>query len=146
MKNILALLVFTLLIGTFLTDLKAQTSEKDITSEFFRVFENEPLKAMDYAFSTNSWMERNIDGIESLKTKFNDLLPLIGDYYGYEIITEKNVGENLKLISYMLKYDRQPVRFTFVMYKPNEKWQVQNLKFDVDIDNEIEESANQNRN
>lgn len=93
----------------------AQTSEKEIPIEFFRIFKTEPMKAMDYAFSTNIWMERNI-------------------------------GNNLKLISYMLRYDRQPMRFTFVLYKPKNKWQVQNLNWDVDLDDEIEESANQNRN
>jgi hypothetical protein len=125
--------------------LNGQTSEKEIITEFFKVFENEPMKAIDYAFSTNKWMKRNMDGIEGLKAKFKDIIPLIGDYYGYEIITEKSIGKNLKLISYMLKYDRQPVRFTFVLYKPNDTWQVQNLNWDVDIDSELEDSAKQNR-
>ena len=129
-----------------MVELKAQTSEKEIPIEFFRIFKTEPMKAMDYAFSTNSWMERNIDGVESVKAKFKDILPLIGDYYGYEMITEKKIGNNLKLISYILKYDRQPIRFTFVLYKPQDKWQVQNLNWDVDLDDEIEESAKQNRN
>jgi hypothetical protein len=146
MRKKITLLLLIIISVTFITELNAQSSEKEITTEFFRVFENEPMKAMDYAFSTNKWMERNIDGIESLKTKFKDLLPLVGDYYGYELITEKSIGKNLKLISYMLKYDRQPVRFTFVFYKPNEVWQVQNLNWDVSLDEELEESAKQNRN
>ena len=139
------LLLFTIISITFITKLNGQTSEKEIITEFFKVFENEPMKAIDYAFSTNKWMKRNMDGIESLKAKFKDIIPLIGDYYGYEIITEKSIGKNLKLISYMLKYDRQPVRFTFVLYKPNDTWQVQNLNWDVDIDSELEDSAKQNR-
>ncbi|MEP0262882.1 hypothetical protein [Dokdonia sp.] len=143
-KKITLLLLVSITIA-FITKVNAQSSEKEITSEFFKVFQSEPMKAMDYAFSTNKWMQRNIDGIESLKTKFKDLLPLIGDYYGYELITEKSIGKNLKLISYMLKYDRQPVRFTFVLYKPNEIWQVQNLNWDVNIDDELEESAKQDR-
>ena len=65
------LLIITLV--TSLAELKAQSSVQEITTEFFRVFENEPMKAMDYAFSTNKWMSRNIDGIESLKTKFKDI-------------------------------------------------------------------------
>jgi len=145
MTNKITILIF-IIIATSLVELKAQTSEKEIPIEFFRIFKTEPMKAMDYAFSTNSWMERNIDGVESVKAKFKDILPLIGDYYGYEMITEKKIGNNLKLISYILKYDRQPIRFTFVLYKPQDKWQVQNLNWDVDLDDEIEESAKQNRN
>ncbi|WP_435416611.1 hypothetical protein [Polaribacter aestuariivivens] len=146
MRKKITLLLLIIISVTSITELSAQSSEKEITTEFFRVFETEPMKAMDFAFSTNKWMERNIDGVESLKTKFKDILPLIGDYYGYEMITEKSAGNNLKLISYMLKYDRQPVRFTFVLYKPNNKWQVQNLNWDLDIDDELEESAKLNQN
>jgi len=78
MSNKTILLTF-ILFTLNLTNLKAQTAEKDITTEFFQIFKTDPLKAMDYEFSTN---ERR----------------------------------------------------------------VQNLKWDLDIDGELEESANQNRN
>ncbi|MFT4838563.1 MAG: hypothetical protein ACI9IZ_001581 [Nonlabens sp.] len=140
--TLLTLIFFTI---TF-NDLKAQTSEKEITTEFFKIFNSDPLKAMDYAFSTNKWMGRNEDAVANLKNQFKNLLPLVGDYYGYELITEKTIGESYKLASYMIKYDRQPLRFTFIFYKPNNKWQLQNLKYDDSLDDEIEEAAKQNRN
>lgn len=130
----------------FSLNLHAQKSKTDIPEEFFRIYESDPLKAIDYVFSTNTWMERNIDGVENLKNKYKDLLPLIGEYYGYEKITEKNVGENLVLMSYLLKFDRQPIRFTFIMYRPDKNWQIQNFNFDDIIDDELEESAKQDRN
>ena len=130
----------------FSLNLHAQKSKTDIPVEFFRIYESDPLKAIDYVFSTNTWMERNIDGVENLKNKYKDLLPLIGEYYGYEKITEKNVGENLVLMSYLLKFDRQPIRFTFIMYRPDKNWQIQNFNFDDIIDDELEESAKQDRN
>jgi hypothetical protein len=144
MNSKVALLILSAsVMSTYTT---AQNTENDITAEFFRIFQGDPMKAMDYAFSTNKWMERNIDGVENVKSKFKDLLPLIGDYYGYEKITEKAIGKDLKLVSFLVRYDRQPVRFTFVFYRPNEKWQVQNLNWDVGLDDELEESAKQNRN
>lgn len=142
-KITLLTIVFTL---SCMTALDAQTSEKDITTEFFKVFEQDPLKAFDYAFSTNKWMERNQDAVDNLKNQFGNLLPLVGNYYGYAPIVEKNIGENLKLTSFMVRYDRQPIRLTFVFYRPNDIWQVQNLKYDDNLAGEIEESANQNRN
>ena len=136
--------LFTLLIVTVLSTniLKAQTTTEEITTEFFKTYEKSPQKAVDYVFETNKWMiDRNKDGIENVKTQLTSFLGLVGDYYGYEKITEKSVGESYKLVSYMIKYDRQPVRFTFVFYKPKDKWQVQNFQYDDNLDDELEESG-----
>ena len=135
-------LIFTfLLISCYSNYLNAQVSEKEITEEFFKLYAIDPMKALDYAFSTNKWMERNADAVENLKNQFYNLIPLIGNYYGYELIAERNLGENLKLASFMAKYDRQPIRWTFILYRPNDTWQVQNLKYDDKLSNELEESA-----
>ena len=136
--------LLTLLFVTVLSTniLKAQTTTEEITTEFFKTYEKSPQKAVDYVFGTNKWMmDRNKDGIENVKTQLTSFLGLVGDYYGYEKITEKSVGESYKLLSYMIKYDRQPVRFTFVFYKPKDKWQVQNFQYDDNLDDELEESA-----
>lgn len=147
MKNHITIIlasIFIVLISNF--ELNAQTSEKEITTEFFRLFKTNPIQAFDYAFSTNKWLKRDIDGIENLKNQFKNLIPLVGEYYGYEIINEKKIGENYKLISYMIKYDRQPLRFNFIFYKPANKWQLQNLNYDDKLSDEIKEAAKQNRN
>ena len=121
---------------------KAQSTTEEITARFFETYEKSPQKAVDYAFGTNKWMmDRNKDGIENVKTQLTSFLGLVGDYYGYEKITEKSVGESYRLVSYMLKYDRQPVRFTFIFYKPKDKWQVQNFQYDDSLDDELEESG-----
>ena len=136
--------ILTLLIVTVLSTniLKAQTKIDEITTEFFKTYEKSPQEAVDYVFGTNKWMmDRNKDGIENVKTQLTSFLGLVGDYYGYEKITEKSVGESYKLESFMMKYDRQPVRFTFVFYKPNDKWQVQNFQYDDNLDDELEESG-----
>jgi len=86
-------------------------------------------------------IERNKDGIDNIKTQLTSFLGLVGEYYGYELITEKSVGKSFKLVSYMVKYDRQPMRFTFVFYKPKDKWQVQNFQYDDNLDVELEESG-----
>ncbi|WP_373493617.1 hypothetical protein [Aquiflexum sp.] len=133
-------LSFLVLFST--NELKAQSTVKEITDEFFITYEESPQNAVDFIFSTNKWMmERNKDGIENVKTQLQSFLGLVGDYYGYEKITEKSIGESFKLISYMMRYDRQPVRFTLVFYKPKDKWQVQNFKYDDNLDAELEESG-----
>lgn len=122
--------------------LNAQSTTEEITTKFFSTYAESPQEAVDYVFSTNKWMiDRNKDGIENVKNQLTNFLGLVGDYYGYEKITEKSVGKSYKLESYMIKYDRQPVRFTFVFYKPKDKWQVQNFQYDDKLDDELEESG-----
>ncbi len=136
--------LFTYLLLVFLSTstLKAQSTTEEIAERFFKTYAKSPLKAIDYAFESNKWMvDRNKDGVENIKTQLNSFLGLVGDYYGYEKITEKSVGESYKLVSYMLRYDRQPIRFTFVFYKPKDKWQVQNFQYDDNLDDELEESG-----
>lgn len=137
-KLIMCILIFFLSIN--LT--KAQSTINEITNEFFKVYEKNPQKAVDYIFSTNNWMskEKNYD-VENVKSQLSNFVGLVGDYYGYEKITEKSLGESLKLVSYIIKYDRQPIRFTFLFYKPKDVWKIQNFKFDDNLDAEIEESA-----
>ncbi len=126
--------------------IEAQRTDREITDEFFKLYAIDPIKAFDYAFSTNPWLSRNPDAVDNLKNQYSNLLPLIGNYRGYELITEKNIGENLKLASFMARYDRQPIRLSFVLYRPDDTWQVQNLKYDDRLSNELEESANQSKN
>lgn len=118
-----------------------QKSESEITDKFFALFEKDPIGAIDYAFSTNKWMRNNQDATTNLKNQFKNTLALIGDYQGYELITEKTIGDSYKLKSYMVKYDRQPLRLTFMLYKPKDIWQVQNFKYDDGLKDELEEAA-----
>ena len=139
-KTKFLILAFVILFSN--TILMAQSTSEEIINEFFKKYEKSPQDAVDYAFGTNKWMvERKKDAIDNVKTQLSSFIGLVGDYYGYEKVTEKSIGESFKLVSYMLKYDRQPVRFTFVFYKPNEKWQVQNFQYDDNLDDELEESG-----
>ena len=64
-----------------------------------------------------------------------------GDYNGYELITEKGVGSNLKLLSYIVKYDKQPVRFIFIYYKPKDVWKIYTFQFNTNLDDELTSAA-----
>lgn len=140
MKSILICIIFIVCAG-IQQEVHAQSGDERIIEEFFRQYALDPMKAFDYAFSTNKWMERNQDAVENLKNQYGNLLPLIGNYYGYDLLSEKYQGDNLKVSSFILRYDRQPMRLTFIFYKPKDRWQVQNLKYDDKLPEELEESA-----
>lgn len=123
----------------------AQNNYQEIVDEFFKIYKTEPVKAVDYVFKTNKWMDRNIDGIENVKNQLIKFVPLMGYYYGFEKLLEVKKGKSLVHLSYIAKYDRQPIRFSFFFYNPNGTWQLQNFKFDDSLDDELEEAAKLNK-
>lgn len=118
-----------------------QTETKAITEKFFSIYSQDPIKAVDYAFSTNKWFDRKQDDVANLKNKLQNLIELCGDYYGYELLTEKSIGTSLIVKSFLIKYEREPVRFTFSFYKANDSWMVNNFSFDEGVADELEEAA-----
>lgn len=118
-------------------------SFQPIIDTFFSIYESQNTnKALDYIFSTNSWLNNNQqDKIVILKTNLINTIKVIGKYYGKESITQKSIGSNFILCSFLIKYERQPIRFTFIFYKPSNNWTLLNFKFDDNISKELEEAA-----
>jgi len=121
----------------------SQNKPKEQVEKFFTQYQEQSATvAIDNLYKTNQWMDRATDAITDLKIKMEGLnTDFVGKFYGYELILEKKLGESFILLSYLGKYDRQPIRFTFEFYKPNDTWKIFGLKFDGDLDNEIEEAA-----
>jgi len=110
-----------------------------IIDTFFKKYESSPSDAIDYIFSTNkSFMPQQIT---ELKDKLASTALTVGAFNGYEQITTKNTSPSLTLFSYLAKHDKQPLRFTFIFYKPKEEWILYKFKFDDSIDAELEESG-----
>ena len=128
----------TLMLMVLLIPTQAQPTPETIIEQFFKTYNQSPTQAIDYVFSTNEWMDQNQDAVENVKTQLSGTLKLIGPYYGQEKISERQAGENYKQYTYMVKYDRQPLRFTFIFYRPTQdRWQVQNFRFDDGFDEEL---------
>lgn len=139
MKKPIILFCF-LIFGVYQAPLQAQATIEEITSKFFSTYAEDPMAAVDYAFSTNTWITQyNQEGIASVKGRLNDLIQQVGPYVGYESIGQRNVGSSYIQKRYMVRYDRQPIRFIFVFYKTESDWKVQNFKFDDKIEEEFKD-------
>ncbi|MGS2765131.1 hypothetical protein [Sinomicrobium sp. M5D2P9] len=117
----------------------SQNSTDKLTSDFFTRYEKNTDDAFDFIFGTNKWMAENKDGTKKVKFQIREYANLLGEYIGYEKVTERSLGESLKVIVYLVKYERQPLRFIFKYYKARDNWVLYNLKFDENIDNELDE-------
>lgn len=136
--------VFLLLsiITIYTISVNGQGTPEDMIKIFFNEYSKNPTNAVDNIYATNPWSSRIKDGIEAIKAEVDRYtIDVIGKYYGYELITKKQFSESFVLISYMVKYDRQPLRFTFKLYKPDNKWSLFSLNIDNELGAEIEEAS-----
>jgi hypothetical protein len=120
-------------------ELRAQENAEDVTGHFFELFQSKGVdEAVDYIYSTNKWLVSDKTTADNIKMQLKKGIAIIGQYYGYELIGKKALGESYVQMDYMLRYDRQPIKFTFILYKPNKTWQIQNMKPDDRLEDDIE--------
>ncbi len=135
-------IVFFILMFSATGILFAQSSPQSLINDFFETYEKDAGKAVKDLYSTNIWTERIKDDIDKIIGTVNGFTEsYMGKYYGYELITSKKFAESFILYSYLVKYDRQPLRFIFKFYKPNDKWVLYSYALDDSLDDEIQEAA-----
>lgn len=118
---------------------QVKADEETITTRFFKTYSTDAMKAYEELFGSNEYISKS--DIESTKIKFNEYISDLGDYKGYEPITIKKIGKSYILKSYLIRYDRMPIRFSFILYKPNDKWKIQNFSYDGNLNEELENAA-----
>lgn len=140
MKKVIYLTIL-LSTGTILSFAQTKDDGQRLIDHFFELYQtkgHEP--ALNYAFGTNKWIDSQGDGIKTVILELDKNLKLIGNYIGQEEIKSKTVGSRFRIASYFVYYDRQPLRFTFELYKNSEGWMLWNFEFDSNYDGEIEEA------
>lgn len=137
MKKILFIILISISGNLF-----AQSEPQNLLNIFFKAYEKDAGKAVKELYATNKWTERAKDDIEKIVGIVNGFTEsYMGKYNGYEIITTKKFSESFMLYSYLVKYDRQPIRFIFKFYKPSDKWVLYSFSLDDNLDDEIQEAA-----
>jgi hypothetical protein len=110
-----------------------------LSEQFFIKYATNPDSAIDLCFTNNNWVAH--DSLTSLKSQLRSLIKQLGTYYSYEYITFKKITDSYILIRFLVKYERQPLRFDFIYYKPNKEWHLQHFQFDFDFNSELEEAG-----
>lgn len=127
----------------FCSKIFSQDSYQILIDKFFDDYKNIGAeKAIDNIYKTNKWSYKVEDALSNLKKEFASYnKELVGNYYGCDSIVEKRLTDCFVLKSYLLRYERQPLRLTFEFYKPNDKWYIYSVNIDTNYDDELEEAA-----
>lgn len=115
----------------------SQSTTDDRIMDFFRIYEQSSSEAIDDLFEDNHWLQDQFEDVLNLKYQLHETQKLLGEYRGFEKISERNVGESMRQVVCMVKYDRQPLRFRFHFYKPKDAWIPLNFYFDDDFSEEF---------
>ncbi len=120
----------------------SQLSPGQILERFFSKYRYNSREAVDFIFSKNPvFSGEAAQQAQHVKDKLAQAVPVLGKYYGREPITKQQIGSSLVLYSYLIQYERQPIRFTFKFYKPDREWFLLSFAFDDDLSDELEEAA-----
>jgi hypothetical protein len=129
------------------TDPKEQVKETDLKTVhnsievFFKKYQEEGTnKAIDYIFSSNKLLA-SPDQLNGLKNKLDSTRRFLGNYTGKVLITEKDASSDLVLLTYLVKHEKQPIRFSFIFYKPTTEWVLFKFQYDDQIISELEDSG-----
>ena len=140
-SRIIMLLLLTTFFASCKTNPDKQAEEK--VKKFFVEYETiGVIKAVDNLYSDNK-LKNSIDSaLTNIKNQLSRIETQVGRYNGYNFITRKKAGDSFLQLSYIVKYESVPVRFSFQFYKPKNEWTIYNFKFDTDISDEVEKAAN----
>jgi hypothetical protein len=56
-----------------------------------------------------------------------------GQPIGYELIDEKNIGDSLQKKVYLLKFERNVLRFSYVFYRARDSWKILEWHYDCNF-------------
>lgn len=132
-KKIFALLTF---VSIFSFSLSAQSPE-DLINSFFKTYQEKNINvAVKNLLSTNKFLSSDTIIASNWEKRFIKFTQNKGEYCGFELIEKEETSISFNTLSYLLKFEKAPVRIVFIMYKPKDKWQV----------NAMQTGLNQNAN
>lgn len=140
-KISIVLLAFALCCGSAYaqTQSAGPVGAQTLAENFFKAYKEETKKAVFELFKTNPRIDSG--KLDEIVKTIDKERKNIGDYHGKELITQKKASGSLVLYSYLVKHDVQPVRFTFMFYKPKNDWIIYRFYFDGNVDSELQDSA-----
>ncbi|MDD4150655.1 MAG: hypothetical protein PHE33_11590, partial [Bacteroidales bacterium] len=86
-KTLLILIIITGLIAFSNNKLEAQATADELMDGFFTIFDEDVNQAIDYLFATNPLIDNKQAGIKAIKERLELSRKLLGNFYGWEIVS-----------------------------------------------------------
>lgn len=138
-KSLLLVIILTAPLSACNPDAYSNPETQKIVDDFFITYRNSPKEAIVTLLSKNRWITN--DDANKLVGQLDELTTQIGKFQGQEQIRHNSFGKSILQYVYIAKYERQPLKFVFRFYKPNDTWEFQSFNYEVDLMTELNEAA-----
>jgi len=102
---------------------------QQISSFFALIKKGQPKEAAEDLLSTNMEASSRMENKLSVENGLERMKDTLGAFKDFNIIREKKIGDRIVYVLAFALYEKQPVRFEFIFYKPEEKWLFLNVNF-----------------
>lgn len=111
-----------------------------IEAFFSKISAGNYINAIDDLLKSNDEINLNDSLTINLKTQFKRINEFSGKYTGSTLLKKRNIGNDIGVYSYLVKYEKKYYRFVFFFYFNGKDTRLSKLFFDDSIDTELEES------
>jgi hypothetical protein len=138
----LRLCICVLLSMTVVQSASIDMGYQAIVDKVFRdISETKGSEWLASLYRTNPYNDTFQEGINRLKSSYESIEPILGKYRGRTLILKREVGDRVVYLYYLVAFDREPVRFEFLFYRPGDKWFIHDFSFNDKITDDIRELA-----
>ena len=111
-----------------------------IVRGFFASLEKRDIDGAYENLMKGSKIAERPDEVRTLKAKTREAISLFGSVHGYDLVESKPVGERLMRATYLSLGQDFPLRCRFYFYKPEDEWQLIDLRVDDKLTGIFDES------
>src|SRR6267154_1926202 len=112
-----------------------------INKLFDAISEGKGSEGLDALYRSNPYSDKIQDAVQQVKSSYGSIEGLVGKYRGSTLILKRDVGDRLVYLYYLVTYDREPIKFEFLFYRPGDKWVIQNFSFSDKITDDVRDFA-----
>jgi hypothetical protein len=117
---------------------RPQSEAEKFVEKFFSNYKKEgPRTSLKMILSSNKYISSSV--ADTVAIKLERLANGLGHFQGFEKVNEVCYGESIFLLTYLVKYTQQPLRFKFKFYQPGNGLRLQDFSFESDFLDEVED-------
>lgn len=139
LQNILIVILLTTALVTCSTGSSSPAETQKVVDVFFQEYKTSSKTAIVNLLGKNRWI--TLDDANKVAGQIGALAAELGAFKGGEKVGENTFGKSMLQYVYLAKYERQPVKFTFRFYKPNDKWELYSFNYEIDFIGELDEAG-----